>query len=59
MAYLTVSQAADKLGLTQVTVRDYIRRGVLVAVRTPGGHWRIEDTALADMMMRKKTPIDT
>ncbi len=50
MTYLTVTQAADKVGLTNVTIRVYIKRGLLTATMTPGGHWRIEEGALSEMM---------
>ena len=54
MAYLSVSQAAAKLGVTSKTVCGYIKQRRLVAVRLPGGHFRIEERALDDMMTEKR-----
>lgn len=54
MAYIKVSEAAARLGVTTVTIREYIKRGRLVATRTPGGQWRIEEAALVDMMAKPR-----
>ena len=38
---MTVAEAAEELGVTPLTVRRYIYRGLLPSRRTPGGHHRI------------------
>lgn len=54
MAYIKVSEAARRLGVTNVTIREYIRRGRLVATWTPGGQYRIEEQSLADIMAKPR-----
>ena len=49
--YLTVQEAAQLLGVTPLTVRRYIYRGLLDSQRTPGGQHRI---ALDDLTFLKK-----
>ena len=36
---LTTAQAADLLGVTPKAVTNYIRKGLLPASETPGGHF--------------------
>lgn len=38
---VTVSALARSLGVAPRTVREWCERGLLVATRTVGGHWRI------------------
>lgn len=38
---------AQRFGVTVNTVRKWIRSGKLAAERTPGGHWRVPESALA------------
>ena len=54
IAFLTVSQVATQLALSPVTIYRYIRDKKLEAVQTPGGHWRIKQSAVADMMVAQK-----
>ncbi len=54
MKYISVSQAAARLGVTPVTVRAWISKGRLAAVRLPGGAFRIEERALDVMMVDKR-----
>ena len=49
--YLTVKEAAQVLGVTPLTVRRYIYRGLLDSQRTPGGQHRI---LLDDLRFLKK-----
>ena len=44
--YLSPSEAADEIGVSVETVRRWIDAGHLEAWRTPGGHRKIERTAL-------------
>ncbi len=41
MKMLTVSEAANELGVSELTVRRYLYRGLLASTRTPGGRHRI------------------
>lgn len=43
--YLTVTQAAKRLGVDPRSVRRYCEAGALTAHQTPGGHWRIDAVA--------------
>ena len=38
---LTLSEAAQLLGVSTSTIRRYIREGLLPERRTPGGHFRL------------------
>ncbi len=49
--YLTVKEAAQTLGVTPLTIRRYIYRGLLDSQRTPGGQHRI---AVDDLTLLKK-----
>jgi excisionase family DNA binding protein len=39
--YLTVTQAAGMLNVSNVTFKKYISSGKIKAIKTPGGHYRI------------------
>lgn len=54
IAFLTVSQVAEQLALSPVTIYRYIRDKKLEAVQTPGGHWRIKQASVEDMMVAQK-----
>jgi excisionase family DNA binding protein len=47
-----VEQAAELLGLHPDTVRDLCDRGELRCSRTPGGHRRIDASAIDDLVKR-------
>jgi molybdopterin-binding protein len=44
---LTPRQAADRLGISYPTIKQWLYRGKLTAVKTPGGHYRIPEQSLA------------
>ena len=44
--YLTLDEAADRLGVTPETLSRWIRAGRFPACRTPGGHYRIAEADL-------------
>lgn len=48
---LTVGEAAARLHVHDNTVRNWIARGVLTAVRLPGGHRRIDSMAVERVRM--------
>lgn len=43
--FLTVTEAAERLGVDPRSVRRYCESGALTAHQTPGGHWRIDAAA--------------
>jgi excisionase family DNA binding protein len=47
--YLTVREAALRLGVSPVTIRRWTASGVLPCTRTPGGHRRISTTDIDDL----------
>jgi excisionase family DNA binding protein len=36
---LTVAEAAEKLGISRETLKNWTRQGKLTAYQSPGGHW--------------------
>ena len=54
--YLTVNEAAQALGVTPLTIRRYIYRGLLDSKRTPGGQHRIR---MDDLLVLKKDSCGT
>ena len=53
----TTKQAADLLGVTLPTIVNWIKKDLLVAYKTPGGHRRITNNALASFMAANGYPI--
>lgn len=47
--YLTVRQAAERLGVSSVTIRRWTASGILPCTRTPGGHRRISVADIDDL----------
>lgn len=39
--YYTTLEVADMFGVTTSTVSEWIRKGKVAAIKTPGGKWRI------------------
>jgi chromosome partitioning protein len=50
---LTTAQAAHRMGVSTGAVTYYIRKGVLPARETPGGHYRIEEAELEAFLARQ------
>lgn len=50
--WLTVGEAAERLGVSDTTVRSYIAAGRLVATRLPSGHRRVRADSV-DAMRRE------
>lgn len=48
--YLTTGEAADLLGVSSQTVVNWIKTGKLDAIRTLGGHRRIDRTVIEQML---------
>jgi excisionase family DNA binding protein len=57
--WLTTGQAAKLCSVTPATVLNWIRRGHLQGVRTPGGHYRVELEKLEPLLSRKPPPSPT
>lgn len=53
---LTLRQVAQTLNVSTRSVSRWIRAGQLEGVRTPGGHWRVPQSALEDMLRGTATP---
>lgn len=51
---LTTNVVASRYGVQARTVREWIRRGQLRAERTPGGHFRVPESALIDCDEKNK-----
>ncbi len=54
---LTTGKAAGYLGVSSVTVYNWIRAGKLEAYKTPGGQYRIQPEVLVDFMEKHNMPI--
>ena len=49
---ITTGQAAEIAGVTRETIQNNIHRGVLVAQRTPGGHWRLDEQHVREKLCK-------
>ncbi len=54
--YLTTGEAAKRCGVKLNTIKNWIRNGEIIAIQTPGGHWRIPRTAFMAFMEKFNTP---
>ena len=50
--YLTVDEISTMLRVLPITVRVWIRRGVLSAVKLPGGGWRVRPEDVEAMLQQ-------
>jgi len=55
--YLTTGEAAIKCGVKLNTIKNWIRSGDIVAIQTPGGHWRIPCESFMTFMKTFDAPI--
>ena len=53
--YLTVAQAAERVGISQKRIREHIYMGNLKAEKV-GGIWMIAEEDFATFMQRDRTP---
>jgi molybdopterin-binding protein len=52
MALLTARRAADALGVSYSTLKQWILKGTVRTVRTDGGHHRVSDTEVERLLAR-------
>lgn len=55
-AVLSPREAALRLGISYPTMKQWIYRGKIKAVRTPGGHYRIPEAELDGLLHKAKRP---
>lgn len=53
---LTPREAALRLGISYPTVKQWLYRGKIKAVKTPGGHYRIPEAELDSLLFKAKRP---
>ncbi len=56
MAFLTVREAARRLGVGYSTLKQWIYKGSVRTSRTAGGHYRIADQEVARLLADRGTP---
>jgi excisionase family DNA binding protein len=54
---LTTGEAAAALGMGPRTIWDWLQRGWLTGIKTPGGHWRVH--AASVWRARERTGISS
>jgi molybdopterin-binding protein len=55
-AVLSPREAALRLGISYPTMKQWIYRGKIKAVKTPGGHYRIPEAELDSLLHKAKRP---
>jgi molybdopterin-binding protein len=53
---LTPRDAALRLGISYAAIKQWIYRGKLKAIKTPGGHYRIPESELDALLFKAKRP---
>ncbi len=53
---LTPRDAALRLGISYAAIKQWIYRGKLKAIKTPGGHYRIPEAELDALLFKAKRP---
>lgn len=53
---LTPREAALRLGISYPSIKQWIYRGKLKAIKTPGGHYRIPEAELDSLLYKAKRP---
>ncbi len=56
-AFLTSHAVAELIGVSPSTVLSWIDKGLLPAFRTPGGHRRVEPSALVEFLRAHQMPV--
>ena len=55
-AVLSPREAALRLGISYATMKQWIYRGKIKTVKTPGGHYRIPEAELDSLLHKAKRP---
>jgi molybdopterin-binding protein len=55
-AVLSPREAALRLGISYPTMKQWIYRGKIKAIKTPGGHYRIPESELDSLLHKAKRP---
>src|SRR5580698_7666514 len=53
---LTPRQAALRLGISYPTIKQWLYQGKIKSVKTPGGHYRIPESELDNLLHKAKHP---
>jgi molybdopterin-binding protein len=59
MALITVSAAAERLGVSYSTLKQWIYKGTLRTVRTGGGHHRVNESEVERLLAVQGNPVKT
>lgn len=54
---LSVRDAAERLGVSYPTIKQWIYKGSLRTVRTEGGHHRVPESEVDRLLMRRGAPV--
>lgn len=54
---LSVREAAERLGVSYPTIKQWIYKGSLRTVRTEGGHHRVPESEVERLLLRKGAPL--
>jgi molybdopterin-binding protein len=55
-AVISPREAALRLGISYPTMKQWIYRGKIKAIKTPGGHYRIPESELDSLLHKAKRP---
>lgn len=55
--FLTVGTVAEYFGVTEVTIKNWVDAGQLLAARTVGGHRRIASSSVAKLLEQQNRPV--
>lgn len=50
MGLISTGEVAKRLGVTPQTVREWIASKKIQASQTPGGHWRVDESLVRDLI---------
>lgn len=56
---LSVRDAAERLGVSYPTIKQWIYKGSLRTVRTEGGHHRVPESEVERLLLRRGSPLPT
>ncbi|MBF0610362.1 MAG: helix-turn-helix domain-containing protein [Magnetococcales bacterium] len=57
-SFITTSEAAQRLGISQRTVHYWIQKGVLKSWKTEGGHRRIPVSSIQTLLQRRRSDLE-